>query len=214
MQNKKTLGKIIFFVLLAFAFIPQASYAWLTNYIYKVTVTLSSVTGTTTNAQVKITLDTATLITAGKMQSDCDDIRVLDSDDSTALSYWVEDGTCNTATTRIWVKVPSTGEGDVIYLYYGYASATSSSSVSNAFIKGDDFNDGSIGAMWTQSTPSGGTFTETGGVMKVQRSTTTDSYNQWNGWCSVSAPIIYTSWTYDTEVAQTKQTAFTYYTKY
>lgn len=75
---------------------------------------------------VLITLDTASLISAGKMQSDCDDLRIVDSDDSSALSYWVEGG-CNTSATQIWVYVPYIpGGGKTIYVYYGNAAATNS----------------------------------------------------------------------------------------
>jgi len=48
---------------------------------------------TLTDYQVLITLDTASLISAGKMRSDCGDIRFTDSDGSSLLNYWI----------RIWL---------------------------------------------------------------------------------------------------------------
>ena len=48
-----------------------------------------------TNEDVLIELDTASLISAGKMQNDCDDLRATDSDTTTAINYWIEGG-CNT----------------------------------------------------------------------------------------------------------------------
>ncbi len=66
------------------------------------------------------------MVNAGKLQSDCDDLRFVDSDDSTYLSYWVEGG-CNTFTTRIWVQIPSLPNGGkTIYMYYGNDAATNS----------------------------------------------------------------------------------------
>src|SRR3989344_4174212 len=44
-----------------------------------------------TNYQIMITMDTSTLITAGKMQSDCDDVRVVD-DQGKVLPHWIETG--------------------------------------------------------------------------------------------------------------------------
>jgi len=93
------------------------------NYNYRQTVTITYSGLALTNYNILIELDTAALIAAGKMQSDCDDIRAVDSDDSTSLKYWVEGG-CNTTTTQIWVTVPSIPDGGKsIYLYYGNSSA-------------------------------------------------------------------------------------------
>ena len=73
---------------------------------------------------VLVIVDTSSLITAGKMQSSCNDIRFVDSDDSTLLSYWIEGG-CNTTTTRVWVRIPSLPTtGKTIYMYYGNPSAS------------------------------------------------------------------------------------------
>ncbi len=76
--------------------------------------------------QVLVTLDTASLISEGKMRPDCGDIRFTDSDGKTLLDYWIESG-CNSANTRIWVKVPylTAGLKRTIYIYYGNSTATS-----------------------------------------------------------------------------------------
>jgi hypothetical protein len=65
------------------------------------------------------------------------------------LSYWIESG-CNSANTKIWVKVPSipASSTKTIYVYYGNPSATSLSNGKNVFIMYDDFNDLT---QWTQS---------------------------------------------------------------
>jgi len=62
------------------------------------------------------------------MRSDCGDIRFTDSDATTLLNYWIESG-CNSASTKIWVKVPSipASSTKTIYVYYGNPSATSAS---------------------------------------------------------------------------------------
>lgn len=85
------------------------SWAWynmgeITN---KLPVYISNGNSDLTNFQVKIILNTAALISANKMKSDCGDLRVFDTDGTTSLNYWIVDGTCNTASTEIWVKVPS-----------------------------------------------------------------------------------------------------------
>jgi hypothetical protein len=88
-----------------------------------------------------VTLDTASLILGGRLQSDCDDIRFTDSDGATQLSYWLESG-CNTSSTILWVKVPfiAAASQKTIYVYYGNPGATSASNGDATFIFFDDFS--------------------------------------------------------------------------
>jgi len=81
-----------------------------------------------TNYQVLVTMDTASLISAGKLRSGCQDIIFTDSDKVTELGYWLESG-CNSANTLIWVNVPSIPASSTknIYVYYGKPSASSAS---------------------------------------------------------------------------------------
>jgi len=73
---------------------------------YRKPVAITNSGSALTNYQTLVTADTASLILAGKMKNDCGDIRFTDTDGSTQLNYWIESG-CNTANTKIWVKVPS-----------------------------------------------------------------------------------------------------------
>jgi hypothetical protein len=94
--------------------------------------------GALTDYQVLVTLNTQTLITNGKMQSDCDDVRFLTSSGA-VLSHWLESG-CNTTSTRFWFKAPSLAVGANTF-YMTYDSAAGSASDGDAvFIKYDDFS--------------------------------------------------------------------------
>jgi hypothetical protein len=116
--------------------------AWLIGWQYRrpITINNSSNSNSLTDYQVLVTLDTQSLISAGKMKTDCGDIRFTDSDGSTLLNYWIESG-CNTASTKIWVKVPSipANSSKTIYVYYGNPSATSLSNGDATFDFFDDF---------------------------------------------------------------------------
>ena len=81
--------------------------------------------GTTlTNYDIVFSVDTATSIANTKMTADCGDIRMKDSDGTTALPYWIEGG-CNTATTQIWTRVPSIPDGGkTIYMDYDGTTTT------------------------------------------------------------------------------------------
>jgi len=105
---------------------PQTAEAWYSSsWEHRRPISVGNTTGgALSNTDVLITLDTATLISAGKMQSDCDDLRLVDSDDTTLLSYWIEGG-CNTSTTQIWARVPSIlSVGKTIFAYYKNSGAT------------------------------------------------------------------------------------------
>jgi hypothetical protein len=86
------------------------------------------------------------------MQPDFDDIRFVDSDDSTELSHWRESYTAS-ALAIFWVKVPSIPSGDkTIYMYYGNAAASSASDGNATFLFYDDFDDHAAGEVpdgWT-----------------------------------------------------------------
>ncbi len=118
---------------------------WNDGWKYRKSVTISNTSTALTDYQAMITLDTATLITAGKMQSDCDDIRIV-SHNGEQYNYWIEPTTCNTSATKIWTKVksiPSTG--GVVYIYYGNTGASSvAKSPSEIFIQEID----NVGAAW------------------------------------------------------------------
>jgi len=91
-----------------------------------------------TNYQVNLIIDTASLISAGKMRSDCGDIRftyVYPDGTEVKIPYWIEPNTCNTNSTKIWVKVPYIpANGNVtIYMYYGNPNALSESDADLVF---------------------------------------------------------------------------------
>jgi Domain of unknown function (DUF2341) len=91
---------------------------WLYKRCYTVTHTLPGA-GTVGEYPISITLDTATLIAAGKMQASGADIRAVAASGA-QMPLWIE-GLMNTTTTVIWVQVAQIlGGGSVPFcLYYG-----------------------------------------------------------------------------------------------
>ncbi|MEM0480629.1 MAG: DUF2341 domain-containing protein [Candidatus Aenigmatarchaeota archaeon] len=131
--------KVLIIILLLFSL--TFSQSWLSGWQYRIPITIKENSGKNlTDYQVLITLDTASLISAGKMKSDCGDIRFTDSDGTTLLNYWIESG-CNSANTRIWIKIPNIPASGTktIYLYYGNPSANSLSNGDLVFDFFDDF---------------------------------------------------------------------------
>ncbi|TAL46777.1 DUF2341 domain-containing protein, partial [archaeon] len=106
---------------------------------YKRPITISGSSSALTNYQVNITIDTSSLVSAGKMRSDCGDIRFYDSDGVTSLNHWLEGG-CNASNTSFWVNISSIPTaGKTIYVYYGNPSVASASNGNNTFLFFDDF---------------------------------------------------------------------------
>ncbi len=81
------------------------------------------------NQDIPIIINTQELISSGKLQPNCNDIRFLDEDNQTPLQYNIEGkidekGGCNSKETKIWLKIPSLQpEGKTIYFLYGNSTA-------------------------------------------------------------------------------------------
>lgn len=86
-----------------------------------------------TEYQVYFDIDTASLVTAGKMQADGDDIRFVDSDGN-VLPYFIADD-MNTASTRIWLKMDDIDAGttEEVCMYYGNDDIVGMSSREDVF---------------------------------------------------------------------------------
>src|SRR5690606_22743098 len=88
-----------------------------------------------TDFQVQAEIDTATLISASKLQSERDDLRFT-AQNGDVLPYCLEPNTCNTANTLVWVKVPKIPtSGATIHFYYGNPQAETKSQSDQVFIR-------------------------------------------------------------------------------
>jgi hypothetical protein len=85
-----------------------------------------SPTADETNVQINMSIDTQSIISSGKMKSDCSDMRFYYN--NVELPYWLQKG-CNTTDTQVWVKVPSISSlsNTTVYFYYNNPSASSES---------------------------------------------------------------------------------------
>lgn len=131
----KTLFTILFFSLAGIIFFlrigkpaKKVSAAWWDEmWYYRKAVSVENSDTDITNQYIKITLDTASLISANKMKPNCDDIRVTNINGQ-LLTHFIDGNssfTCNTNTTSIYVLVDSIpSSGSTIYIYYGNSLAT------------------------------------------------------------------------------------------
>jgi len=141
----KTLFTILFFALAGIVFFlkiggktTKVSAAWWNeSWQYRRSISISNSSGSNqTNIQVKIlnSYDLSSLISAGKIQSDLDDLRFTDSNNN-LINYWIEDST--NSSVDIWAIIPIlSSSGNNIWMYYGNSNATSVSSSTNITIGG------------------------------------------------------------------------------
>jgi hypothetical protein len=110
--------------------------------------------------------------------------------DGFELSHWIENGTINTPTTKIWVRVPSiraSPNTSTIYMYYGNPSATSASSGNATFIFFDDFLGTSLDTTkWAFTT--GGSVSVSDSIVTINR-TGSDAALWTSSTMSVSKPF-------------------------
>jgi len=135
---------------------------WDDSWMYRKTIEITNSGSAQTDFQVQVTADTATLISAGKMQSDCNDIRFTNINGK-VLDQWLKEG-CNTSSTEIWIKVPSIPtSGATVYLYYGNPGAPAKADLDQIFdtniaqsweFNTDDDNEGWGNSRNNMSTPS------------------------------------------------------------
>jgi Uncharacterized conserved protein len=139
--------KLVWLLLLGTLFIANSVYSWYYgNWLYRVPITIQEKSGNNlTDYQVMLRVSTYSLISAGKMRSDCGDIRftylnTLDNKEY-EIPYWIESG-CNSSNTIIWIKVPyiPANGTTTIYMYYGNPKAVSRSNGDAVFEFFDDFN--------------------------------------------------------------------------
>jgi len=137
--------------------------AWLSNYSYRKSITLSRASGAVTNYQMKLLVGESSGATGedvdcgGLCLSTFNDIRFTKSDGTTLLDYWIESisGTTPNQLATIWIEFDSIGtSATTFYMYYGKADATAVSNGANTFIAFDDFERGvdgdTIGGDWTE----------------------------------------------------------------
>lgn len=136
------------------------------NYKKEVTITENSGSGLTDyQIPFNITYD-------AKMQNDFDDLRFLNSAETTELNYWIEDKV-DGSWAYVWVKVPSitASSNTSIYMYYGNSGASSGeASATSVFEIYDDFLGSSYNTtLWENfyTGNSGGSISVSGGYVTI-----------------------------------------------
>jgi hypothetical protein len=111
------------------------------SYSTPITVTNPNATPLT-DFQILLSVNTASMVGAGHMLANGNDIRFIEDANCTEfLPYYIDSG-MNSTATKIWVKIPSIpASGSVdIYLFYGNPAATIASSANLVFDLWENFD--------------------------------------------------------------------------
>ncbi|MBR9682003.1 MAG: DUF2341 domain-containing protein, partial [Candidatus Altiarchaeota archaeon] len=119
-------------LLLVLLILPGLAFGWWdTSWDYRAKVNLSS--STFFNFSTNFTIDTASLITTTRMNSDCSDLRVVwEGDSEQELDYWPSRD-CDASNTLIFTKLVNATANETLYIYYGNSGASSTASASAVF---------------------------------------------------------------------------------
>lgn len=163
--------RLLILSLLTFTYLNTFAINCLPEWKYNRTVTFNNINPSAyTDLQVKVVVNTQTLISAGKMKANGDDIRFTDSLCNN-LNYWI-DSNLNTTTTVIWVKlkhIPASGNR-TIYMWYGNHCASAGQNGDSTFILFDDFSSNTLNtSKWTSYNSSAGTgnYSISGGAISL-----------------------------------------------
>lgn len=122
---------------------------WDSNWLYNATCTVNTgVNSNLTDFPEHCSIDTHALVAAGKLQENCQDIRVIDQDGVTQLPYELESGQNNCSLygsadrslddNVVYFKLPQTSGTDnyTVYIFYGNPSAVDAQNASAVWSNG------------------------------------------------------------------------------
>ncbi len=110
---------------------------WNSSWQYRKEINVSNTYADLTEYQILLYVDTSGLITAGKMNSDCSDIRFTNSTGG-IIPYYLDENPgfdCNEDDTLIWIQtdVLTNKTNTTFYMYYGNSGASTLSDMTDVF---------------------------------------------------------------------------------
>lgn len=136
-------------------FIKEADAAWFNdNWLYRQEVPVTANTGVDTNTFISFSLNTATLLSADRIQSACQDIRVTDAGGNLLPYHVGRTNACNNAATTIDALVPTLATGaSSFYVYYGNPSVASADAGAFSQSEAANYTIGSLGSQTKGPSP-------------------------------------------------------------
>jgi len=159
---------LLFIILITCKPVIYAQYC-MTAWKYEIPIIITNTTFAKLNDyQVKLTVNTSSAISAGKMSSTGDDIRFADSATCTNIPYWIESG-INTSSTVIWIKLPvlPASSSKVIKMLYGNSSAAAASNGDSTFLIFDNFSGSKLDSTKWNTYGTNSTYSTSNGILTL-----------------------------------------------
>lgn len=90
-----------------------------TSAYYSKVITFNTTAPTLPASSLPVTLDTAVLISSGKLNASCSNLKFIAADGVTAVPYFLESGNCNSASSLFWLRVPGFTTSTTVHFIYG-----------------------------------------------------------------------------------------------
>lgn len=149
--------KFVLLLFISIAVIGLGNSDIASDYDYQTSIEVQENSGNTlNNYQANLSINTSKYIEKDKLDPSCSDIRFEDPDGE-LLDYWIDNSTCNTENTRVFVKIPeiSSYSTELIYMYHGNPGASSGSNPEATMTFYEDFSDGDTSG-WGEYGDTGG----------------------------------------------------------
>lgn len=149
--------RIFFILFLTLSIIGFGNSSFGSDYSYRTSIEIQENSGNDLkNYQANLSINTSKYIDENKMDPSCSDIR-FEGSDGEKLDYWLDNSTCNTMDTRVFVKIPeiSSYSTELIYMYHGNPEADTGSNPEATMTFYDDFSDGDTSG-WNDYGDTGG----------------------------------------------------------
>jgi gliding motility-associated-like protein len=145
----------------------------LTGWLYRTDMIVNSAnTGTLFNHQIKITVNTASLVSSGKARIDGGDIRFTNAAGS-VLTFWYDPLTYNTTATDFWIKADQVNVGDNdFYMFYGNSTSSNIANGDATFEFFDNFETGDFSPLKWQKCGNNSNFSVVGALATMQSTNT------------------------------------------
>ena len=151
----------IILLLITLVIWSSAASGWVSGYGYRMPIEINNTGTNLSEYQYNFTVDTASLVSVGKMQVDGSDCCIADSSD-VLQEFWNET-VFNDSSTKIWVNATSivNNTNTTHYIYYDKSGASSLIDGDETFEFFDDFTESSFwfenieeASLWSGTSPS------------------------------------------------------------
>lgn len=180
----------------------------LSGFRYRKPVTITNPAPVTQSGVVQIKFGALNLINAGKLKSDCSDLRFTDASGN-SLDYWIDAIHSKTNSQSVWVEIPAMASGSIVYIYMFYGNVGAASQANTGIFEFfDHFDDASSLDDWIINSTASPVVNVNGSYLTVGQNTSLTSNAIFTRDFTTYSYVESVSWTSDSVVATLGQAEY------